>query len=189
MLQPSMFGNTDGKGQSLVYYFSLPEGWEPKELDNPAALALAQRFIHGGTESDKYASPLLSLVVLCLPRGVRTVQSVQSGRCCCHWCWQHLGPGCVPAALDEAAALTLAQRLIHGCTESEKCGLPGCSFSCRVYPGARAVCADRLLLLPVLFVAAARALAAHLPTCPWFTAACCCSQRRLAGPQPRSRTW
>ena len=46
----------DGKGQTLVYYFSLPEGWEPGQVQNPAALALAQRFINDGRESDRWAA-------------------------------------------------------------------------------------------------------------------------------------
>ena len=51
-----MWGATDGKGQSMVYYFSLPEGWEPQQLDNPTALALCQRFVHDGREHDKCAT-------------------------------------------------------------------------------------------------------------------------------------
>ena len=46
----------DGKGQTLVYYFSLPEGWEPSWLQNPAALALAQRWVNDGREGDRCAS-------------------------------------------------------------------------------------------------------------------------------------
>ena len=52
-LQPALFGGrTDGKGQCLVYYFTLPEGWEPSDVDNKAALGLLQRFIHDGREAD-----------------------------------------------------------------------------------------------------------------------------------------
>lgn len=29
--QPSLFGSNDGQGHSLVYYFALPEGWEPSQ--------------------------------------------------------------------------------------------------------------------------------------------------------------
>ena len=29
---PSLFGANDGKGHSLVYYFALPEGWEPSQV-------------------------------------------------------------------------------------------------------------------------------------------------------------
>ena len=55
-MQPAMWGGSmDGKGQTLVYYFSLPEGWEPSQLGNPAALALAQRFFNSGREGDKCA--------------------------------------------------------------------------------------------------------------------------------------
>ena len=45
-----------GRGQSLVYYFGLPEGWEPSILENKHALALWQRFVHDGTESDGVSS-------------------------------------------------------------------------------------------------------------------------------------
>lgn len=31
MPQPSLFGSNDGQGHSLVYYFALPEGWEPNQ--------------------------------------------------------------------------------------------------------------------------------------------------------------
>lgn len=30
-VQPSLFGANDGHGHSLVYYFALPEGWEPSQ--------------------------------------------------------------------------------------------------------------------------------------------------------------
>ena len=49
---PSMFGSMDGPGVSLVYYFALPEGWEPAAVRNPAALGLAQRFMNNGVEFD-----------------------------------------------------------------------------------------------------------------------------------------
>ena len=55
MLQASLFGAQDGNGLSLVYYFTLPEGWEPNDVGNPAALEMLQRFIHDGREQDKYA--------------------------------------------------------------------------------------------------------------------------------------
>ena len=58
MLQASLFGSQDGQGLSLVYYFTLPEGWEPNDV-NPAALELLQRFIHDGREQDKYAQLLM----------------------------------------------------------------------------------------------------------------------------------
>ena len=51
-MQASFFGKSDGHGHSLVYYFGLPEGWEPSMIDNAAALALWQRFVHDGTEHD-----------------------------------------------------------------------------------------------------------------------------------------
>ena len=60
-----MWGGTmDGKGQTLVYYFALPEGWEPGQLQNPAALALAQRFINDGRESDRWAAGPASWIIL-----------------------------------------------------------------------------------------------------------------------------
>jgi hypothetical protein len=49
---PAMFGGSDGPGQSLVYYFALPEGWEPSQVENQAALGLAQRFFNNGVEFD-----------------------------------------------------------------------------------------------------------------------------------------
>ena len=51
-LQASLFGAQDGQGLSLVYYFTLPEGWQPSDVTNIAALELLQRFIHDGKESD-----------------------------------------------------------------------------------------------------------------------------------------
>ncbi|KAL4439907.1 hypothetical protein ABPG75_002908 [Micractinium tetrahymenae] len=49
---PSLFGSNDGQGHSLVYYFALPEGWEPSQMSNQAALALVQRFMHNKREFD-----------------------------------------------------------------------------------------------------------------------------------------
>lgn len=49
---PSLFAKGDGPGCSLVYYFGLPDGWTPDSETNKAALGLAQRFVHGGTEAD-----------------------------------------------------------------------------------------------------------------------------------------
>lgn len=49
---PSLFAKGDGQGCSLVYYFGLPDGWTPEFESNKAALGLAQRLIHGGTEAD-----------------------------------------------------------------------------------------------------------------------------------------
>ena len=52
-LQPAIFGGrTDGKGQSVVYYFTLPDGWEPDQVSNKAALSLLQRFVTSGQEAD-----------------------------------------------------------------------------------------------------------------------------------------
>ncbi|KAK9862586.1 hypothetical protein WJX84_000829 [Apatococcus fuscideae] len=52
MKPASMFGKSDEAGCSLVYYFALPEGWEPEQVGNPAALGLLQRFIQDQHESD-----------------------------------------------------------------------------------------------------------------------------------------
>ena len=49
---PSIFGGNNGEGHSLVYYFALPEGWQPEDVNNPAALGLAQRFFGNGVEFD-----------------------------------------------------------------------------------------------------------------------------------------
>ncbi|KAK9808688.1 hypothetical protein WJX72_001980 [[Myrmecia] bisecta] len=49
----SLFGAQDGEGHSIVYYFGLPEGWQPSDVENKAALALLQRFIHDGKEADR----------------------------------------------------------------------------------------------------------------------------------------
>lgn len=49
---PSLFGANDGEGFSLVYYFALPEGWEPSHVTNKQALDMAVRLIHDGTEAD-----------------------------------------------------------------------------------------------------------------------------------------
>lgn len=51
-VQASFFGTQDGPGQSLVYYFALPEGWEPAHVNNAAAVALLQRLAHNGREDD-----------------------------------------------------------------------------------------------------------------------------------------
>eukprot|EP00891_Asterochloris_glomerata_P002962 jgi/Astpho2/2962/Aster-03283 len=49
---PGFFGPHDGKGFSVVYYFALPTGWAPKDVNNPAALALVQRYFADGREAD-----------------------------------------------------------------------------------------------------------------------------------------
>lgn len=54
---PALFGGrTDGKGQSLVYYFTLPEGWEPDHVQNKNALHLLERFMADGHEADGTAT-------------------------------------------------------------------------------------------------------------------------------------
>ncbi|BDA44255.1 probable protein ENHANCED DISEASE RESISTANCE 2 at C-terminar half [Coccomyxa sp. Obi] len=52
MYPASIFGRSDGEGHSLVYYFGLPEGWDPAMVDNKAVLGMLQRFVHDGTEAD-----------------------------------------------------------------------------------------------------------------------------------------
>jgi len=49
---PTIFGTNDGPGHSLVYYFALPEGWDPADVPNTAALGMAQRFVNNGIEFD-----------------------------------------------------------------------------------------------------------------------------------------
>ena len=51
-LQAALFGKKDEAGSSLVYYFALPEGWEPGQVGNPAALGLLQRFLLDQNEQD-----------------------------------------------------------------------------------------------------------------------------------------
>ena len=50
--QASLFGNNDGPGHSLVYYYALREGFNPSLADNPAAVGLLRRFIHNGREEN-----------------------------------------------------------------------------------------------------------------------------------------
>ena len=50
--QAALFGKKDEAGSSLVYYFALPEGWEPGQVGNPAALGLLQRFLLDQNEQD-----------------------------------------------------------------------------------------------------------------------------------------
>ncbi len=69
--QASLFGAQDGQGLSLVYYFTLPEGWEPNDVGNEAALGMLQRFIHDGREQDKYIT-ILSIQKTCSQQGLGT---------------------------------------------------------------------------------------------------------------------
>lgn len=46
----SLFGNNDGPGHSLVYYYALREGFNA--MDNAAAFGLLQRFIHNRREDN-----------------------------------------------------------------------------------------------------------------------------------------
>ena len=56
--QAALFGKKDEAGSSLVYYFALPEGWEPGHVRNPAALGLLQRFLLDQNEQDSQATRL-----------------------------------------------------------------------------------------------------------------------------------
>lgn len=49
---PTLFGNHDGPGYSLVYYCALPENWEPDHVNNKAALEMALRLVNDGVEQD-----------------------------------------------------------------------------------------------------------------------------------------
>jgi hypothetical protein len=49
---PGIFGPSDGPGESVVYYFSLPEDFDPAGFPNKAALGLLARFISNGREAD-----------------------------------------------------------------------------------------------------------------------------------------
>ena len=76
-LQASLFGAQDGNGLSLVYYFTLPEGWEPNDVGNPAALEMLQRFIHDGREQDKYALLLVQNLWQSIAAGLSVHQCLQ----------------------------------------------------------------------------------------------------------------
>ena len=53
MLQASLFGSNDGPGFSIVYYFALPEGWSPSDVEHPESLELLRRFFGDGREADQ----------------------------------------------------------------------------------------------------------------------------------------
>ncbi|KIZ06999.1 hypothetical protein MNEG_0944 [Monoraphidium neglectum] len=62
----AFWGASDGPGQSIVYYFALPEDFDPETFQNRAALGLLQRFVSNGRESD--GSPTrerLKMIVRC----------------------------------------------------------------------------------------------------------------------------
>ena len=46
------FGPSDGAGQSIVYYFALPEDFDAARFENQAALGLLARFVSNGREAD-----------------------------------------------------------------------------------------------------------------------------------------
>jgi len=46
------FGPSDGIGQSIVYYFVLPDDFDPARFENQAALGLLARFVANGRETD-----------------------------------------------------------------------------------------------------------------------------------------
>jgi hypothetical protein len=49
---PSLFGATDGRGWSVVCYFSLPPDFDEATCPNPKALALFRRFVADAKEAD-----------------------------------------------------------------------------------------------------------------------------------------
>lgn len=49
---PPFFGNLDGPGHSIIYYFVLREDFDPASTENPAALYMLQRFFDNGREAD-----------------------------------------------------------------------------------------------------------------------------------------
>ena len=62
----AFFGASDGLGQSIVYYFALPEDFDPATFENQAALGLLARFVANGREAD--GSPTrerLKMIVRC----------------------------------------------------------------------------------------------------------------------------
>jgi hypothetical protein len=46
------FGPTDGPGQSIVYYYVLPDDFDASKFENQAAVGLLARFVAGGREAD-----------------------------------------------------------------------------------------------------------------------------------------
>ncbi len=75
-MQPALWGKQDEAGSSLVYYFALPEGWEPEQVGNPAALSLLQRFILDQHEAD--GNPTRSRLKL-IPRISNADEWVKTG--------------------------------------------------------------------------------------------------------------
>ena len=51
-VQAGIFGAGDGPGVSFIFYFGLPDGWEP-DMMNKAALGLLQRLVNDGQEEDR----------------------------------------------------------------------------------------------------------------------------------------
>ncbi len=50
--QAPIFGPFDGPGVSIVFYFRLPEDFNPSKFENQKALQLFKRFIANGREAD-----------------------------------------------------------------------------------------------------------------------------------------
>eukprot|EP00877_Chromochloris_zofingiensis_P004334 jgi/Chrzof1/13901/Cz08g16190.t1 len=48
----AFFGSNDGPGQSIVFYFALPDDFDPLLAENQAAVGLLQRFVANGREAD-----------------------------------------------------------------------------------------------------------------------------------------
>ncbi len=48
----TLFGSNDGPGLSIVYYFVLPDDFDPVKFGNQKALGLLQRFVANGREAD-----------------------------------------------------------------------------------------------------------------------------------------
>ncbi len=50
--QATLFGPQDGHGVSIVFYFRLPDDFDPAKFENQPALALFKRFVANGREAD-----------------------------------------------------------------------------------------------------------------------------------------